>query len=202
MELKVVTTDKGRVFVDESAEIFGGNQYVDDTGLIRKAIIYDRDYWLQRPEYNRIIATIDFSLDKYLPMVIVEDEAMKLSISKGLELYNGGNYDFENGVRVGYKAAQQKGVYTEDDMKEAFHQGMCNVDNDGCYIDDVEFAFKECIDYLNKECEERMELEMEMKQYKTGVKDGSVEEFCYEENRIKTDRRLDGQIIAYIKKTL
>ena len=159
MELKVVTTKQGLVFVDETAEIFGGNQYVDDTSLIKKAIIYDRDHWLQRPECDLIIASINFSIDKDFPMVIMDGEVMEL-VDKEYPLFNtikGPNIDWHcrlgrrEGFINGFIAAKQKGMV------------------------------------------------MEMKQYKTGVRDSDVEGLSYEEPIVKTDRRGDGQLMAFIK---
>ena len=39
---------------DEKIEV--GNEYLDDCGLIRKAVTSDEDYWKRRPDYKKVIA--------------------------------------------------------------------------------------------------------------------------------------------------
>ena len=197
MELRVVTTEKGKILVDESAKIREGDWYIDDTNQIRQSITSDKHYWAQRFNYYKVIATINHSIDLNVPMVIVEDEAEKLAIDYDKSKFR--NFKREHtttefyetaidGIIAGYKAAQQKGVYSEEDMEEAFQQGMDNVDNDGCYIDKIEIAFKECIEYLKQEY---IELEMETinQDYRFDV--GQI-------TKIKTIR-VDGQLMAYLK---
>ena len=40
----------------EDEEIEVGNEYLDDCGLIRKAVTSDEDYWKRRPDYKKVIA--------------------------------------------------------------------------------------------------------------------------------------------------
>jgi len=44
------------------------------------------------------------------------EKLKKLSISIGLELYVGGNYDFENGFRKGYEHEKATKIFTEENM--------------------------------------------------------------------------------------
>ena len=59
---------------DEKIEV--GNEYLDDCGLIRKAVTSDEDYWKRRPDYKKVIARQSQISPEY--------------ISKFIELYNKG----------------------------------------------------------------------------------------------------------------
>lgn len=74
MKHKVIITSQGKVVVDELAGIKEGEWYVDDSNQIRQSITSDKYYWSQRVDYCKIVATLNFSIDKDIPMIIVEDE--------------------------------------------------------------------------------------------------------------------------------
>ena len=195
MELRVVTTEKGKILVDESAEIKKNINTVNE-GLngdwfynsIYKSIARIGDI----TAYDfKIIATINHSISLDVSMVIVEDEVEKLALERYPNTHLISSSIPQIAIKAfieGYKAAQQKGVYSEEDMEEAFQQGMDNVDNDGCYIDKIEIAFKECIEYLKQEY---IELEM-VENYDNDV---SIYPNVLQ---IKTNR-VDGQLMAYLK---
>ena len=53
-----------------------------------------------------------------------DKELRQISIDMGLEFYVGGNYDFENGVRKGYRKAREKYEFSEEQLKQAFFSGF------------------------------------------------------------------------------
>lgn len=69
---------------------------------------------LDLPQWKKVIATNNSNIN--IPKVI--DEVYNISIQLGQEVYIGGNYDFENGVRKGYNKAKETYQYTEKDMVE------------------------------------------------------------------------------------
>jgi hypothetical protein len=56
-----------------------------------------------------------------IPVITLDSYPRNLSLKKGLELYNGGNYDFENGVRVGLQSSPYK--WTDADVEKAANLG-------------------------------------------------------------------------------
>jgi hypothetical protein len=57
-----------------------GDWYIDDTNTIRQSVTSDKDYWSRRPDYKKIIASTDSSLD--LPKI------SKSFIEKYISEYN------------------------------------------------------------------------------------------------------------------
>jgi hypothetical protein len=52
-----------------------------------------------------------------IPVISLDSYVERLSLNLGLEKYFGGNYDFENGVRVGFKSNPNK--WTDEDLFKA-----------------------------------------------------------------------------------
>ena len=78
MKYEVITTDKGKVIIDESVK--GKRGYCFNFGL-SKIDKLSRNYEKHSSEWNycrKILCTINFSLDKDIPMVIIEDELQNL----------------------------------------------------------------------------------------------------------------------------
>ena len=203
--MKTITVPQGKVLVDKSAEIkewdycdyppFGIGQIknINDELCFVTIPIKSKGSLTQRlyqckDECQKVIATINHSISLDVPMVIVEDEIMKFSISKGLELYNGGNYDFENGVRVGYKAAQEKGVYSEADLIAAMkYEATINRE-----FSEYGTTYKTREKFIQSLNQEPIELERDHpnRVYYDGIQG------------IKTTRGSDGQLMAYLKPSL
>jgi len=205
MEIKVVTTDKGRVFIDETAKIKESSYYENDGVVFLSDAFYNEG---NNPNNsnprvsdfnNKIVATIDFSLDKDLPMVVIGDDINRLAFEY---------YISDELIKVsdafhwskGYKA-KQKGVYTEEDLASAmlnYHEEISLKKNAGKSAAQIR---KEVVQSLSKEREECMELVME--DYEVGEgwagDDYNGEPITEYRTRLKTDRRSDGQLIAYIK---
>ena len=195
MEHKVIITSQGKVVVDETAEIKTDDWYVDDTNQIRQSITFDKHYWSQRVDYCKIIYTINFSIDKDIPMVIVEDEVEQLALIE-FKKEDDGFLSYDAFVK-GFKASQQKGVYSEEDLINlvAF---ICNKEdgNDITISESGEMPsliVKQFIQSLNQEY---IELEMDC--------DYLIQCHCTSNKNclkptIKTNR-IDGQLISYTKK--
>jgi hypothetical protein len=83
--LKITLEGNKSVLVDESTEIRMDDYYMDDRDLVRQAVTSDKDYWLRRPDYYKVIATINHSISLDVPMVIVEDSY--LTVSQTMEMF-------------------------------------------------------------------------------------------------------------------
>jgi hypothetical protein len=181
MELRVVTTEKGKILVDESAEI------KENTNTFNEGLNGD---WFYNSIYKsiarigditaydfKIIATINHSISLDVPMIIVE----------------------KAGVYDGFKA-KQKGVYSEEDLisfgKKCFYKGFNKSENDdaNCFT-----AWKEEAPELIMDLkQEYIELEMEYLSNDGNWK-GVLLPSEWEidtKTRIKTNR-VDGQLMAY-----
>jgi len=185
--LEVKLEGNKSLLVDENTNIRDGDWYLDDTNSVRKSITSDKDYWLQRPDYSKIIATINFPFDKDIPMVIVEDEIEKLAELKyplNDALYIHSVAVSRRAYIAGYKAAQQTGGYSKEDIKQF---GLWLGSNIKKYknktIDELFIEFDSAV-------EKYVELEMEVNKYSAYGHDVFI---------IKTDR-IDDQLVAYIKK--
>lgn len=78
------------------------------------------EHYIIIDDANEVMYTIPLSEVKELIGEVNKVE--ELSLKMGLELYVGGNYDFENGVRKGYNQALEDNKdkkYTETDIKNA-----------------------------------------------------------------------------------
>jgi len=183
--------DNKSILVDESAEIKSDEHYVawEDNYKIPQWVIYVRGVGLNGKAPYKVIATINFSIDKDIPVVIFEDEVEKLALIE----YPGGAYDEElarDCFITGYKAAQQK---AEEDLIKAYDKG-----EQVRYSKVGEAVLKQrFIKSLNQEY---IELEREYLSNDGNWKDVLLpsEWDAYTKNRIKTDR-VGGQLMAYVK---
>jgi len=226
--MRTVTTERGKVIVDDTAinvndtYTFNGNCYtlrVGDT---------------VGPDCHKIIATINFSVDKDVAMVMMEDYEIEelldsvehIAVVKAREKYSyseasgRGTMDkarkieeykehFNDGVIEGYKAAQQKGVYSEEDMYMLAGKVTDDIAKNKsnaawCFFTTPKMIADEYIQSLNKD---HVELEME-EVYFHGSGYYKKEELSLEkqtrysfmkETRIKTTRNSSNQLIAYAK---
>lgn len=178
MKYKVITTGKGKVVIDETAEIKIDDYYFNHkTQTVQKRTHgTDNESYM---EFLKVILSINFSLDKEIPMVTVEDEVERLANINGYhdqpsdDLYKEGFFD-------GYYASQQKGVYSEEELRfiydTALHATIGNLNHDE--------EFNRVLSFLKQEY---IELEREH--------DDTVP---YPKMRIKTSK-VHGQLVAYIK---
>ena len=138
MELRVVTTEKGKILVDESAEIKEGDWFFFKTDYKDHQGIYKNVYsntvpndsycasgfgYCLKTMCSKITATINHSISLDVPMVIVEDEVEKLAKEIVIKNNPNGVENFSMNVFNGLVnyitkslKAQQKGVYSEDDL--------------------------------------------------------------------------------------
>ena len=126
--MKTITTPHGKVLVDESAEIKEGEMgyNIHDTRFdicttLNKESI--QEHW------DKVIYSINFSIHKDVAMVIVEDEIEKEAGILYKKYCDDNKIDYHlldsSVFYLGYKgrAAQQKGIYSEDDLRKAFNAG-------------------------------------------------------------------------------
>ena len=187
MEYKVKETGDGKVLIDDSPEIKAGEAMLTHKGL--EVATYSGFSFHKGSEFCfKIIATIGFSIDKDVPMVIVEDE-----VKKSLENhYSDGTADERIAFLLGYKAREQKGVYSEEDLRSAIQFGenlqisplTYNVGNTP--RDNFVLSLKK----------EYIDLEMETILYPANLPKENEKRPPY---RIKTDR-IEGQLMAFVKK--
>jgi len=180
MKYKVTKTLQGKVVIDESdievhdfiTDIYRIWEWLDDSSLLGR---------------HKVLATINFSINKDVPMVAVEDEVEKLAeiaVPKAMSEYGKSDgtrettIDYNKGFRNqwidGYKKAQEGGVYSEADLRKALL-----IKHDGLSVDYVIQSLKQ----------EYIELEMEHSNriYYDGTQG------------IKTNT-VDNQLMAYVKK--
>ena len=124
MKLKYIDINGYGVLVDENAEIKDKEPFIDMRDYPHNTSDYDIYYAGSggNVEFsNRIGAKIicaEPELNFDLPILNWRQwEVMQESLKVGLKLYVHGNYDFENGFRVGYN--HNKKLYTEADMRRA-----------------------------------------------------------------------------------
>lgn len=90
------------------------------------------EHYIIIDDANEVMYTIPLSEVKELIGEVNKVE--ELSLKMGLELYVGGNYDFENGVRKGYNQAledNKEKKYTEEDMVKAIRMARKGYDEFG-----------------------------------------------------------------------
>ena len=223
MKYKVIKLEDNKsVLVDESAEIKSDEHYVawEDNYKIPQWVIYVRGVGLNGKAPYKVLYTINFSLDKDIPMIIVEDEIEKLALEWCLiNNFNPEDYVHSNKTaeysRVksiwanGYKASQK--LYSEQDLRKAIDEARDI--REGEEVFDVESisGLTEICTYnwvINKTedeiiqslKQEYIELEMEYLSNDGNWKDVLLpsEWDAYTKNRIKTDR-VNGQLMAYVK---
>jgi len=185
---KVIITEQDKILVDESAEIKEGDWYFIE---YNKSIGYASKAFIDGCKTNcfKILYTINFSLDKDLPMVIVEDE-FKNTLEKH---YSNGTVDERIAFIFGYKAAQQKGVYSEEDLRNAFRAG--EIYQEGIILKTDEDR------YIKSLKQEYIELKIE--EVYSGETLASASGFSLKTDAIKTIKtdRVNGQLMAYVEQT-
>ena len=205
MKLKVVTTDKGRVFVDESIGVVDDDKgYFYDFNynkITKTARDVNGDKYHARRDIKKIVASIDFSIDKDLPMAVVEYDVQKLAV----EFANDNKSKFNNwyGCRDGFIAGsnKQKGVYSEEDLisfgKKCFYKGFNKSENDdaNCFT-----AWKEEAPELIMDLKQEY-IELEIEEVYSGETLASASGFSLKTDAIKSIKtsRVDGQLMAYLK---
>jgi hypothetical protein len=216
-KFKKISTPQGDVLVDESAEIKEG----DKIGRNKKPfIVTAQKGWNNTLDlgYKVIIATINHSINLDVPMVIVEDEVEKLAKLHAEKVWGVYENDIHPDVHITDTlgeisqkdfiagASQQKGTHSDKAMLFAYIQGC----NDGAlhermiidenYEEAESFSKESTNRFMQSLKQEYIELEMEAECCK---KYTSCNTNCRYDNetvwKIKTDR-VDGQLIAYIKK--
>jgi len=200
--MKVVNTPQGKVVVDKSDDIKKVTEgyYYDfyDKAHPKITYYYESDE-IQKTDV-KIIATIDWSLDKDVPMVV---EVERLAgeyfnneyawIKGRIEPYS--SLDIKSIKRdfiKGYKASQQKGVYSEEDLCNLVQQLKNYTKESLSILGHDEREPEEFVDIFLKSNQEYIELETEVI-------------FCHGNGMldyaIKTDL-INGQLIAFKKKQL
>jgi len=142
--MKSVTTTKGEIQADKSAEIKESDWYVNGRH------IYKADRHYERAENDmKIVVSINFSIHKDVPMVEVEDV---VDVEKLAELefpVIGIDYPRAKALREGYVrghiAAQQKGVYGLEMQYKSLSGRWYNIDEDFT-IEAVETRIKTTVD--------------------------------------------------------
>jgi len=206
MKYKVIKLEDNKsVLVDESAEIKG--LYHDS--FTNKLYQSNGAEYVKSNQVNNVIATINHSISLDVPMVIVEDGVEKLALIEYPEYWvedNGCNYihqeyDDNKGARLiwikAYKAAQQKGVYSEEDLRKAFIAGDCygkQVSTKGNIEDYIQSLNQE---YIELETEEIYSVDNRTLSFLDLKASLALQTTFFP--KIKTDRA-DGQLIAFEKK--
>jgi len=189
MKYKVITTDKGKIVVDESAEIKENTYYENNGVVFLSDSIYNEG---NNPNNsnprvtdfnNKVIATINHSISLDVLMVIVQNE-----IKESLENhYSDGTPKEKIAFLFGYKAAQQKGVYSEEQVRSVIETANIALANNIKSLDSDKI-----IQSLNQEYIE-LEMETSYLDWKKGDKEKLSDTL-----QIRTDR-VDGQLMAYQK---
>ena len=203
--MKTITTPQGKIIVDESAKIkpntntfiqgFNGDWFYNSVykNIARIGDITSFDF--------KIIATINYSIDKDIPMVIVEDSynmekdwgnLILLKIVCESTHINNAYYKEKTRLEIKY-AEQQTGFYSLDDVHKAIDLAR----------KEPKIMIGDIIQLLKQEC---VELEMEevyfhgsgyYKKDELSTKEQNMYSFM-KEIVIKTTR-VDGQLMAYLK---
>jgi hypothetical protein len=71
--------------------------------------------WIDKTEFADETIAQTKPILQGMPVISLDSYAESLSLNIGMEKYVGGNYDFENGVRVGFKSNPAK--WTDEDME-------------------------------------------------------------------------------------
>ena len=210
MKHKVMVTDQGKVVIDEIKE---GCKYYDGIN-IGTAFTNNAGFY---KDCDKLIATVNHSISLDVPMVIVKDEVEKLAIDYDKSKFR--NFKREHtttefyetaidGIIAGYKAAQQKGVYSEEDLI-GFSKWIEKEElpfEDGSFVkyfngkDNYLTVSQVMQMYIQSLKQEYIELEMEYLSNDGNWKDVLLpsEWEIDTKTRIKTNR-VDGQLMAYLK---
>jgi len=212
MRYKEVKLDSDKsVLVDESAEMKEGDAVITDGGMGRLGI----DTYQTNVDYSvkplKIVASINHSIILDVPMVTMEDEVEKLANTHSKILYTNTNdktkehpvfTDYtvaetsKEDFKDGYKAVQQKGIYSEEVVKAAIDFGA-NLGLEDKIGNSFQWT-KIKDEYIQSLKQEYIELEMEEHTEWIETNQGqTVTPITY--LKIKTDR-VDGQLMAYLKK--
>jgi len=197
--MKTITTPKGKVLVDESAEIKEDTYvFTKDRGIERvsKPSIDFLHFRFCKKHGTKIIASINFSLHKDLPMVMVEYEADKLSKVKYPTIHNS-EFKSDATANIITKLCRsafiegRKGLYSEEVIELAIEFGL-------------QYAFdqkmtkqyqKDKLKFIQSLNQEPIELETECEEPRECSCDSNGD--CLMPV-IKTTR-VDGQLMAYLK---
>ena len=218
MKYKVIKLEDNKsVLVDDSAEIKEGDYYcvphnieghiLSNKTLIIKAthnFICNHYIKTKKGFHQKVVTTINHSIDKDIPMVIVEDEIEKLALDDYNAAYP--SYEKVTDYKVvekfrsiqsyirGHKAAQQKGVYTEEDMYTLAAKVVNDIAKNQSNADFNFFTTPKMIadEFIQSINQEDIELEMEDYLTQELALKGNFQNF-----RIKTNR-VNGQLMAYI----
>jgi len=191
--MKTITTPKGKVIVDESAEIKEG-WIVTRNNRVGKFEKTDGKELLIGNK-GLVIATINHSISLDVPMVIVEDEIEKSFLITHPNPPS--NFKSSIGYRefeLGYKADKQKGVYSEEQLRKAFQCGQQWVHDVNHDIEPE--TLNQLIQSLNQET-----IELEMEEVYEGETLASASGFALKTKPVRTIKttRVDGQLMAYLK---
>jgi len=197
MKHKVITTKQGKVVIDETAEIKEG-YYLDGEDIFGPFEIGD----MLIENNGKIIATINHSISLDVPMIIVEDKVDNLALEWCLiNKFNPEDYVHSNRTaeysRVktiwanGYKSLQQKGVYSEEDLRNAIDFG----DNFQHTLLTPTGKKSETDKFIQSLKQEYIELEVESLIAEYEPADCDFPDYV---EVIKTNR-VNGQLMAYIK---
>jgi hypothetical protein len=190
MKHKVITTVQGqKVVVDESATIKENSYWLNlDDNSVNKS-----DIWKlanNAPSCKKIIYTINFSLDKDIPLVIVEDEVERLANEYSKSFIDARGTEEVDFIE-GYKAAQEKGVYSESDLREVVKMVLEDAKKSVIWSETYHNPLSDRIIPLLKQ--EYIQLETEKD---TTDKAWYNTIMC---RRIIKTNRVDGQLMAYQK---
>ena len=202
--LKIKLEDNKSVLVDSSTEIENKDWYWDENKLKVKHYFESRESFPSLIHRFKIIATINHSIDLDVPMVIVKHEVEELA-EHSSEVQEATytpphKTTYKHGFIDGYKAKQEEGTFSEEDLTNAVLLGInlqsSNNDPDKLSNEEKVKGFIQSLKqkYISLK-QEYIELEMETSylDWKKGDKEKLSDTL-----QIRTDR-VDGQLMAYIK---
>ena len=195
--------DNKSILVDESADIENKDWYWDENKLKVKHYFESRESFPSLIHRFKIIATINHSIDLNVPMVIVEDEVMKLAKQCFKNIYNSKFIDIPRHYELlsiisktlNYKATQQKS-YSEENLCNLVQQLKDYTKEGQVILGNDEREAKEFVNiFISSLKQEYIELKMEISylDWKKGNKEKLSDTL-----QIKTNR-VDGQLMAYQK---
>jgi hypothetical protein len=191
MKYKVITKNQGKVVID-TTQVTDTNVWVVNDLDFDEPIIFktDEDFFHTGLEAVKILYTVNFSIDKDIPMIIVEDKVKK-SLEKH---YSDGTVDERIAFLLGCKSTQKDG-YSEDALAKCITFGWELYH----YHKDKEphVLLKMQTNYIQSLKQEYIELEMEQLNNKPSSSYST--ETIY---KLKTTRDENGQLIAYQKLTV
>jgi len=191
MKYKVITTPQVTVLVDESADItrfdylFGTKEKTIYTPEGEETVEWQNKLFGEKTWF-KIIATINHSISLNVPMVrYVEWGKSWEIINAQLDGVNPHAYS------LGWldKAAQQKGAYSEEDLKNALHK-MYSI-----FMDD---DIKSKMEALKGFHTIKQNIIQSLNQKYIELETEHDDTVPYPKTRIKTNR-VDGQLMAYVK---